>query len=565
MFEEKIAELIAKIVGIDVEDSIKYVEPSQHADYQSRIAFFLAKKEKKNPVEIAKRIVEKIEKPFWLEAVVASGPYINFDLSLKGIEQGLKILEQGFEKKNKTVMVEFPSVNPNKPWHVGHLRNAILGDTISNILEYCGYGVLRVDYIDDLGLQVAKTYWAIREKQSKPDKKYDHWLGEQYVIAEKESNEEEVKEILKNMEQGSLPEVREMSEKCVKEQYKTAFNYMIYHDYLVFESNIVSDMLGQGLELLKQNTAIVKETSGKNKGCWVVKLDYDFGFGKLKDPDKILIRSDGTLVYTGKDVIFHLWKAGLLGNLKFKNFIEQPNGTVAKMSCKNGEEKDLKADILINVIGSEQKYPQAVIREVLKKLNISVELKHLAYEHVELPEGRFSGRKGTWKGYTADELYEESLKRVNNIPEVAAAAIRFAFLKVHPSKKIIFNWEDAVSLEGGSGPYLQYSLVRAKSILSKISEKGELKCLDSWERELLIKILMLRKIIEKSSYSLEPHTLANYCLELANLFNKFYEKSPILKETDIAKKMSRIFIVKKYVQHMLSALALLGIQVPEKM
>jgi arginyl-tRNA synthetase len=379
--------------------------------------------------------------------------------------------------------------------------------------------------------------------------------------------EEEVRQILNEMEEGNgnIAKLgRSLAEECVESQYQTAFKYGIYHNSLVFESDIMREVFSKGLEYLKNNKAVVLEKEGKNKGCLVVKIDNEEEFGKMENPDKVLIRSDGTAVYTGKDVIFHLWKFGIVKNdFSYSDFIKQPNGKVAKKTDKKGKkEKFANATKVINVIGVEQSYPQKVIVEVLKKLKNEKEansLKHLAYEQVWLPEGKFSGRAGTWVGYTADELAHEAksraLEKIKSEFEegereeiariVGVGAIRFAFLKISAEKKITFKWEDALNMEGDSGPYVQYAYVRTNGILSKTKISAESKEIqfNESERDLIKSLAKLREVSQKSAKEMTTHNIAQYSIEVATKFSSFYANTQVINEQDLQKTKARLALV----------------------
>ncbi len=379
---------------------------------------------------------------------------------------------------------------------------------------------------------------------------------------------------------------RELAENCVKAQYETSFNFGIYHDVLVFESDIMHTIFDEGVDYLKNTDAVVLEKEGKNKDCWVVKLTEDFGFGKLENPDKILIRSDGTAVYTGKDVIFHLWKFGKLKQkFNYQKFLDQPNGNAAFMTSQSGEEMDFaNATSAINVIGVEQKYPQKVIVEVFKRLGFEDDakrLKHLSYEHVGLPEAKFSGRAGTWVGFTADALFAEACSLVKekiklDVPDseketiskmVGSSAIKFALLKTSSDKRITFKWEEALSLEGDSGPYAQYAYVRTNGILGKTKEKPEVSEVEfnNSEKELIKKLAKLSDVVSRCSKELAPHHLSQYSLEVAALFSSFYANSHVLNEEDEKVRKSRLAITMATATVLKNSLQLLGIECPERM
>jgi len=251
-----------------------------------------------------------------------------------------------------------------------------------------------------------------------------------------------------------------------------------------------------------------------------------------------------------------------------------------------------KADLVVNVIDVRQSYLQQLIRYILKKLGHpqAEGYIHVAYETVSLPEGSFSGRLGTWVGYTADELLEEGAKRAvveidkrieksgirprereKIARQIANAAIKFSFLRMSHSKQVIFDWNRALNFEGDSGPYLQYACVRANKIIIKSEEAG-LKAgvaaeytFSPTERQLVKKIRQFSSIVEKSTKDFQTYYLAEYALDLADAFNKFYESSPVLKAEKDEEKKTRLAMVSSTASVLKSALGLLGIEVPDKM
>ena len=613
--KKKLAEAISSAAGVSLEEAEASVElpKGQFGDVATSICFSLAKRERKNPVQLANEICGKLKLPDWVSEAKTTGPYINFFLSdgfyaalVKEIErQGASFGEGTFRgkapggtgaegswkvRKGKTI-IEFPSVNPNKPWHIGHLRNALLGDSVARVLAFNGENVERTDYIDDLGLQVAQSFWGYLHLGKKPSGKLDLWLGGEYVEAAKKFEEDQnvqaqVRELVKEMEEGegeNASECRKLVEKCVSAQYETAFKFSIYHDVMIFESDILHTIFEEGMARLKENPAIVKETEGKNAGCLVAKMTSP-EFAAMESPDKILVRSDGTATYTGKDVIFQLWKFDLLkSNFHYSEFMEQPNGKKCMMTSHKGKaEKFGKASRVINVIGMEQAYPQKVIKEILLSMGYGKEAEssvHLSYEHVGLEDSKFSGRQGTWVGYTTDELYDEGVKRAEAkikpdvegeerakiAATIAAAAIRFTMIRTTPEKKITFRWDDALSLEGDSAPYAIYAHARAH----KISEKGGKgkagKKFEPAEKELLKKAMLLEFIVSESARQLRPHIVADYCLDLASLYNKFYNACPILSCEDEKVKEGRLATNYAAKVALANALGAVGIPALERM
>ncbi len=616
LLKEKLAKCIADAAGVPLEEAGRSIElpKGDFGDVASSICFSLAKKQRKNPAELAREVAGRLQLPNWAEYAKAEGPYVNFLLSCSFFSELLaevaaKKSEFGKGKKKKgATIVEFPSVNPNKPWHIGHLRNALLGDSIARILEFSGEKVERTDYIDDLGLQVAQSFWSYLHSGTKPAGKLDLWLGEQYVEASRkfesdEAVQQEVRALLRKMEEGKEKEARgcrKLVEQCVAAQYETAFKFSIYHDLLIFESDIVRTIFQEGLALLKHSKAIVHENEGKNKGCWVAKMTSP-EFAAMESPDKILIRSDGTATYTGKDVIFQLWKFGILKNdFLYSPFMRQPNGRDCHMSHPTGKiGKYGKAARVVNVIGMEQAYPQKVIREILLSMGYKAQAEssvHLAYEHVGLEDEtsssaggaaeakasarKFSGRQGTWMGYTADELYSEGLRRseVKIRPEiigeqrgkiataVAAGAIRFSFLRTTPEKRITFRWDDALSLEGDSAPYAMYAHARAHKIFAKAGAGApQALQLEQAEKGLLRKIMLFDWLVSESARQMRPHIVADYCIDLATLYNRFYNLCPVISCEDGGTKANRLAINFAALTVMKSSLLLLGIEPLEQM
>ncbi len=596
--KKEIAKAISRASALAEGEAFSSLEPAKggFGDIASKAAFLLASREKKNPAQIAAELAPRLKPHEWVEKTEVAGPYINFTLSSRFYSDALReILKKGknYGKGNKKgkAIVEFPSVNPNKPWHAGHLRNAILGDSVSRVLSHAGWNVESIDYIDDLGLQVAQSLWGHMNLGNRPSGKFDHWLGMQYVEVAKRMETDakvqaEARALLKKIEEGD-PEIskkaRELTERCVSAQYETDFAYSIFHTALIFESDIVRTIFQEGIGLLKSSNAIILEKEGKNAGCWVVKLGEKFQ--KLQDPDKILVRSDGTATYTGKDLIFQLWKLGKLkGRFGYKPFLKQPNGKTAFATGGKNPKPFGNADMVVNVIGSEQIYPQEVIREVLLRLGHAKEAGryiHLAHEHVVLPEEKLSGRSGTWKGFTADELLEESVRRAKEkisgeftedekekiARAVGEGAIRYSFIRTTPEKKLVFKWEEALSLEGNSGPYLQYAYVRARKILEKAGRAKAAPAsyqFNAEERKLVLEMCMFPELVEKAASSFRPHLLSEYSYSLSETFSKFYSMHHVLNAEGGARG-ARLALVKSFEQVLGLSLSLCGVPLPGRM
>lgn len=587
--------VIKEASGLDPSKTLEEPKPG-FGEVSSRIAFDIAKDERKNPADVAKSLVAKLDlRETVFDKVEAVGPYINF--RVRWSEFSKFVISEILRDKEKysredyfagMALIEFPSVNPNKPWHIGHCRNAVLGDTVARLLKTVGFRVTAMDYIDDLGLQVAKTYWKTNGK--KPVGKHDQWLGEMYVEAEKEVQEnpeleKQVRDVLVQMEEHRV--ARLMCEECVKAQYQTAFRLGIYHDLLVWESDIISSgLFREGLKKMLECDHIKKSDEGDKAGCIIADLSRFEEMKDLQDTEKVLVRSDGTPTYTGKDVTFHMWKTGLSPDLfRYKTFMKQPNGAIAWTTDKDGDPGMFKpADVLVNVIGSEQAQPQRLVYLTLRAMGYKKwdKIFHLSYQHVKLPEGRMSGRKGLT--ITTDEVLDESVERamaevekknteLKGKKEVAEAvgvgAVRFTLLKTAPEKEINFEWEKALSFEGESGPYCQYSHARACRILEKaeIPKKAKYDHITDKERELIMLLAkypdLLKRIVsgmkqEVWGTSLSINLLPDYACKLAATFNQFYAESPVLKaEPDLREFRLQLVAAFRQVQHNL--LQLIGL------
>ena len=598
--KNEIARILSEASGAPQDVCLASLEPTEekgHGDLASKIGFILAKERKTSPGALAHELSKKIKPHEWIEKIEANGPYLNFFFSDAFYSAAIeRILEDGPNygkgRRGKRVIIEFPSVNPNKPWHVGHLRNALMGDSVANLLEFAGDKVQRIDYIDDLGLQVAQSLWGFDNLGKKPEGKFDHWLGGEYVeVSERmERDPETVKfaeGLLHEMEEGDNEVARKarwLAEECVKAQYQTAFEFGIYHDALICESDVLREIFAEGMGWLRSSGAVELEKEGKNTGCWLVCLGEKMK--GMEDPDKILIRSNGTATYTGKDVIFQLWKFGKLhGNFFYSKFIAQPNGETAYITSAKGNGMDFgKAEIVVNVIGVEQKYPQEVIRHVFDSLGLKNEADnsvHLSYEHAWLPEAKFSGRKGTWLGYTTDELVEEGKKRAEEkvklefsekdkkeiASKVAIGAIRYAFLKIAPEKKLIFKWDEVLSMEGDSGPYLQYACVRAKRIMEKAEflPQAGMHEFNPAERELILELASFPEMVDAAAEKMKPHLVSSYLYNLSNLFSKFYTTNRVLDAETKEIAQTRLAMVRGFESVLSKGLGILGVPIPDKM
>jgi arginyl-tRNA synthetase len=596
------------------------IPPSRElGDVSTNICFSLSRKLNKSVLKLAEEIASQIiiSPDSLVTKVKAVRGYINFYIKYELLSFHVlnKVLDEKCDYggnelgKGKKVIVEFPSVNPGKPWHVGHSRTAIIGDTIQRILRFSGYNVESQDYIDDLGLQVAQVLWGILKlpdfelpKKVGLTRKEDQWQGRIYIkianrfVTEK-SVENQVRELMKKMESSNLKvqnKLVEVVESCIKAQYQTAFRLSIYHDVKVHESDIVSSGLYQETrEMIVKSDKIVRENSGINAGCLVAKLDDIPEFEGMKSPEKILIRSDGTATYICKDLAYQLWKFNIIqADMKFKPWLIQPNGKEMWTSTKTGNISTRfgHADIVINVIGSEQKYPQKVLSHILRLMGYKRQFKksiHLAHEHVRLKEERrnLSGRTGTWIGFTTDEVLDEAQKRAlievekrnphltngekKKIAEsVGIAAFRFSMLDTNRDKIVEFDYNQALSFKGETGSYLQYAFTRICGILRKAKDwkiKYSIPNLTKEEKTLVRIISEFPETVKESTKDLKPSLICKYAYTLATALDKFYENCPVLKSETKDLRNFRLTLILSTRIVLKNVFDILGIKALEKM
>ncbi len=621
----QVIETLAVAAAVDIPTMERFIEippDPKLGDVACTIAFHLAKELRKNPAQIATEIVAKLNEEFserdLIDRVESKGPYINLFMNRADYaSQTIQAVVHAGESYGKTkvespkrALLEFPAVNPSKPWHIGHTRNAVLGDTIGNILRAAGWDVIKLDYINDLGVQIAQLTWKLMQiGEQKTDAKYDHYLGHLYVDVQDafENNEQankEIREISRKLEDLSSEEAKvslDMVTECVKAQYQTAYRLGIYHDYQVWESAVAhSGLINTAKEMMLKTDNITILDEGEKAGCIVAKLDTLDEFKDMQDPNKVLFRSDGTRTYTGADVALQMWKFGILKDpFKYQLFEEQPNGIRIYRTALDGEQHNLgKFDVVMNVIGSEQSHPQRLIYVILGLLGYpeqSENSHHIAYEFVGLEEADFSGRKGTWIGYSLDVVLdtahdlalkevekrnpEESEEFKHDVAEkVAAGAVRYFLLNASPDRKMTFSWEKALDFNGDAAPYLQYSHARATRILERVdveavapidlgllthdAEYALIKAIARFPEEILDTTRSLQKNLWGTSFPCNKMT--TYCYQLATLFSKFYDSCPVMKaEPDL--KRARLELVRAYKTTIANCLRIIGVPIVERM
>ncbi len=550
-------------VGFEIEDSELYFETSSHADLTSRAAFRLASLYKKNPKEIASRIVSAIEIPdgSYVGEVNASGPYINFRAGRHYLN---RIVAAVLEEKEKfgcgapkdRILLEHTSANPNGPLHVGHIRNSILGDTLARILKRAGHDVEVQYYVNDMGRQIAVVSWACERFELDLSRKSDAAIADVYIKANSEldKNPEYLKEIdalMENVEVGDIRTI-ERFDKAVSMAIagikETLLRLNVVHDKFVNESRFLKS--GAVHDIVERIKATGRTKT--DKGAIVVDLS-DYGFEKTL----VIQRSNGTSLYTTRDLAYHEWKAG-------------------------------QADRIIDVFGADHKLISGQLRATLNAIGIK-EPEVVIFEFVSLPEGSMSTRRGQF--ISADDLFdrvtEAALEQVETRrPETAyefkkqvaemvgMGAVRYDIVRVSPEKSTVFNWKEALDFEKQGAPYIQYSHARACSILEKAKEEvawnssGKIDSsllIEDSEIDLVKKMAMFDSIIDLAARELKPHMLAIYARELADAFNQFYRFVPVIASEDEEVRAARLALVECARIVLANSLDTLGIAAPESM
>jgi len=530
------------------------------------------------------------------------------------------------KKQDQKIIVEHTSINPNKAAHIGHLRNACLGDTLVRGLQFLGFDVEIQNYIDDTGVQVADVVWGLlylEKEDLKHIKKIQNlatYLWHLYARVHQMDKEdskiiEEIREVLKKIEDKKNPEYEVgnyISNEVQIDHLKVMESIGIRYDLLVRESDIIAlDFFTQAADILKKKKVMHLSDDPEKKGCWVIKYDRE-------NLEKIIIRSNNTITYIGKDIAYALWKVGLLKTdfyyQEFYQYIEKKRVYTTSSKANKDQFGFGNAQKVYNVIGIRQSYLQNIISQVLNSLgpgNLGEHFIHFSYEMVALTprcvnEMGFvvsvddekksyvdvSGRKGI--AIKADELIfkltektrEEVFKRHPEMEvekaqkiasEIAIGALRYFMIKFNSKSVIAFDFKDALSFEGDTGPYLQYTLVRIKSILKKLgdseftfeSEDLDISILEKKELdiffEILLQISILDSQIEFAINNQEISGIANYTYSVCQKFNQYYHFFPIIAEKRIPVRNLRLNLVLLVKAKLETLLHIMGIPVPEKM
>jgi len=638
-------------------------------DLATPVAFDLAKSLRRAPRAIAAELSAALVRLEGVrEARVEGGGYLNFFLDRAPFAAAMLTPRPEASARGGRIVVEHTNINPNKAAHIGHLRNAVLGDVLVRALRFLGHEVEVQNYLDDTGVQVADvvagflhvekvTTLAAMEKvireaalpsgvSSAKGFAYLCWdvyaeIGRTFEAKpEARAWRTEVLHAIEADDNETARIAAAVAEAVSSAHLATMGRLGIAYDLLPRESDILRrNFWSRAFDMLKGSGAVSLETDGKHAGCWVLKLDESAEFAGLEEPDKILVRSNGTVTYTAKDIAYQLWKFGLLGvDFDYERFVpdwssgavrleEIPTAvrahTVWRTAHGRGEPDAPafgKASRVFNVIDVRQSYPQKVVKEGLRVLGFAGEAErsqHFHYEIVALspkaaralaarfgeeyrlsaedekkPFVEMSGRKGL--GVKADDLVEILLDRSReeivkrrgegnatggaeeDARAIAVGALRYFLLKFGRNKVIAFDFDEAVNFEGDTGPYLQYSLVRAGNIFRKLEERdmaaepsAEALAKAEWEEDdlwaLILEAASTREVAERAVQSLEPSTLARHAFSLAQAFNQFYHRHPIAQEEDAALRNRRLAVARIFAREMSRLLDLLGIPEPGRM
>lgn len=572
LIENKIKEIVATEYHVkDFNPQVDYPTNEKWGDYTTNTALILSKIVKQNPQEIAKKIcyemsafrykgeTDKNEYTLFSKVETAGSGFINMTLSsewVNSVSQRAVAQEDTYGSSQlgnkKRIIVEYSSPNPNKQLHIGQSRNNFLGYSLAKILEFVGYESLKINYINNMGVHICKSMLMYQKygQGKEPDKKPDKFVGEFYIMFEKEAEKtpslkEEAAEMFRKWEAGDK-EVRALWEKMVAWAFEgwrqTYENEKVAFDVWQYQS----DYLETGKEIaqiaLKNGVAEKDET-----GAIIARLK------KYNIPDKVLLRSDGTSIYSTQDM----------------------------QLAKDSYEKYKFAKRLYVVDHRQADYFRQVFM-ILKILGFewASDLHHIAYGEVRLKDGPMSSRLG--KVVFSDDVFEtlvklegEEIKSRNQgnsvtedvIKQVALAAFKYAMLKIDSAKDFIFDYSAVTKFEGDTGPYVLYTHARACSVLAKADfpEKWDMGVLSEEELQLLKLIGKFDEVVAKAAEEFSPSVICNYLFDVCQKFNSFYNSSPILNAESEDVKNARLVLCKCTAIVVKNGLSLLGLLAPSHM
>ena len=642
---------------------IEYPPKRELGDLATPVAFDLARRLRKAPRAIAQELAAALGTIDGISRIEAApNGYLNIYLDrvaftrdeLRGAGPVGPAAAPGPEgpglrtdRQPKTI-VEHTAINPNKAAHIGHIRNSALGDTLVRVQRFRGVPVEVQNYIDDTGVQVADVVVGFRELEHKTlddirriadSTRFDYYCWDLYARVTQWYDEDKERlniraRTLHDIENGGTDTsaiAQFIADRIVRSHLQTMARLNVDYDLLTWEGHILRlQFWARAFEILKERGAVYLQKEGKLAGCWVMKIDEEDAPSEDEEGnerEKVIVRSNGTVTYVGKDIAYQFWKLGLLGrDFHYRQFATRPNGSVLWSTSETlGDASHPafgRAAATYNVIDVRQSYLQKLLKQALRTLGYAEQAEratHFSYEMVALsnatartlgyltpdaPDDKrgfvdVSGRKG--QGVKADDLLDTLISRAETEvakrnPEfsasehrriaemIAVAAVRYFMVKYSRTKIIAFDIDEALTFEGESGPYLQYAVVRAQNIFAKLRERdgldeaavfakideigaaelaGEGGSHDLWA--LILEASRLDEIVEQVVRTLEFSVLAKYAFGLAQMFNGFYHRYPILNEEQADARLWRAAAVAHVRVQLTRALDLMGIAVPPRM
>jgi arginyl-tRNA synthetase len=622
--------------GVDLPVTLTEPAEARFGEMALTVAFPLAKQLKKAPKAIAQELVGDLGAIAGVAALeIAGNGYINIRLDRGAYAAGLAAgsADEATESGSK-IIVEHTNINPNKAAHIGHLRNAVLGDTFVRMLRASGRRVEVQNYIDNTGVQVAdvvagfhflekKTPEQVRSLAASERFDYVCWdlyarVGQHFKDnpADEKAWRHECLHAIESNE-GALAELGHLvSDAIVLCHLATMRRLGIHYDVLPRESEILHlKFWATAFEQLQERKAIYLEEEGPKKGCWVM-AGAHYSESAAEDDSKVIVRSNGTVTYVGKDIAYQLWKFGLLGK-DFHYRLLETEADGHEVWVSTSEEQEAKSEkrfgggsTVYNVIDSRQAYLQDVVAAGLRALGYNDQAErsiHFSYEMValsprtcvelgiELAEEdkskayvQVSGRKGL--GVKADDLIDKLIEKAlaevaDRNPEaapeerrrvaekIAVAALRYFMLKFTRNTVIAFDLGEALAFTGETGPYVQYAAVRASKILGKVEGGGEAPGAEAFGRQLadedlwqlVVRSSKMESAVASAVAAGEPAHVAKYAFQLAQAFSAFYDRYPVIHEQNRERKAFLIWMTGYFARQLARTLDVLGIPVPAYM
>ena len=642
--------------------ALEYPPTRELGDLGSPVAFELARRLRKAPKLIAQEIADASGGIEGVPRVTAANGYLNFALDRRRFAIDWTTSQPPAPHRDGKAIVEHTAINPNKAAHIGHLRNAALGDTLVRSLRFQGTHVEVQNYIDDTGVQVADVVVGFRVldglsldgiRRVADATRFDHHCWDLYArVTEWYDGDKARLEIrtatLHDIEHGGNENAEAaafIADRIVRCHLATMARMNVDYDLLTWEGDILRlKFWAHAFEVLKEKGAVYLRTDGRLAGCWVMPIQDDLnatdaapsdapadngGFAAVddaEDREKVIVRSNGVVTYVGKDIAYQFWKLGLLGrDFQYRRFVDRADPLWSTQTLPGAPDHPPfgGASYVYNVIDVRQSYLQKLLKQALLAVGHpegAARSHHFSYEMVALshatatelgfapqtgsedakkPFVEVSGRKGL--GVKADDLLDrlvakalaEVTARNADMPvddagrvarAIAVAAVRYFLIKFSRGKIIAFDLDEALSFEGESGPYIQYAVVRARNILQKVHERlhlSEAELLGSLERaahdeldgangthevwSLILEAARLDDVIEQVVRTLEFSILAKYAFSVAQSFNAFYHRAPIVsEEREDVRRWRAVAVI--YVRDQLTrALDLMGVEIPSRM